>query len=510
MEFPIHTPPSPPTVRRGGEYFLIMPKNTVFIVGAGPGDPGLITKRGLDLINSADVIVMDALVNPALLRGNARAQIIDVGKRGPGAPGGHKRVFPQEKINQLLVKWGRTGQRVVRLKGGDPFVFGRGGEEVDALAKAGILYEIVPGITAAIAGPTYAGIPVTDRRWSSQVTFITGHEGAKETDGIGVDWQNLSPQGTLVIFMGVSQWPDIRKTLLNYGWPADHPVCAIASATLPEQRVLSTTIKESENYFKIKKLTAPAVIVVGHVASLAHVRGWVHKTKPLLGKKIVVTRPLEQNQTLVRMLEDLGADVIECPAIKINPKSEILNPKSDWLVFLSANAVRTFTGSIPAKTKICVVGPATKRAVLEKGWVVHKMAQEFNSRGVLKALGSVKGKKILIPRVQGGPQDMGRALRKRGAFVEEVVTYETVGALPPPPHVKRLIIGGVDAITFTSASTVRHFCGFFTRAELRKIFSKAIAVSIGPSTTKALREFGITRLRQSNQATSESLVTAIK
>jgi uroporphyrinogen III methyltransferase/synthase len=202
-------------------------KNIVHLVGAGPGDPGLITKRGLDLLRRADALVVDALVNPILLRENPTAEIYDAGKRG-----GSKHAMPQEKINALLVRLAKQGKRVVRLKGGDPFVFGRGGEEVEALKKAGVLYEVVPGVTSAIAAPAYSGIPISDRRWSSQVTFFTGHEGKPSEDGSsGVDWSSLSPSGTLVVLMGVAEWPSIRRNLRGRGWPANTPVAAVMSGT---------------------------------------------------------------------------------------------------------------------------------------------------------------------------------------------------------------------------------------------------------------------------------------
>jgi uroporphyrinogen III methyltransferase/synthase len=470
------------------------------------------------LLRRADAVVVDALVNPILLRECPSADIHFVGKRG-----GSMHAVPQKKINALLVRLARSGKRVVRLKGGDPFVFGRGGEEVEALRAAHIPYEIVPGVTSAIAAPAYAGIPVSDRRWSSQVTFFTGHEGKPSEEGSsGVDWSALSPSGTLVVLMGVAEWPSIRRNLLKRGWNKSTPVAAIISGTTKDQRVIATTLSQSEKKFKQQKLAAPAVIVVGGVSQLARTRGWVHHARPLLGRKVVVTRAAHQNETLNTLLEDAGADVIECPAISIRPLQRDLRLREivghldayDWVVLLSVNAVEAFalllesTGNALRSTKICAVGPATAHAARERGWSVARTARDFNSRGVLSVLGTVKNKKILLPRVQNGPVDLPQSLRRNGAVVDEVATYETVGAPPPAPAIKKIILNGADAVTFTSASTVQFFYTFFSKQEWATLFKHAVAVSIGPSTTAMLKRFGVKKILQTPVSTVPKMVEA--
>ena len=262
----------------------------VFLVGAGPGDTGLITVRGRDCIETADVLVVDALVNPSLFTG-AKARVHYVGKRGPGAPHGSSARLSQKAIHTLLIREARKGRRVVRLKGGDPIVFGRGSEEMEALRAAHVSYEVVPGIPSPIAVPAFAGIPITDRRWSSQVTFLTGQEGPnRHSDYKRVDWKSLPIGGTLVILMGVSRWPIIQKRLLALGWPPSMAIAAIESGTTKAQRVIQAYLGKSVRIFKKRKLVAPAIIVVGQVAGLSGALSWVEKEKPLLGRKVVVTR----------------------------------------------------------------------------------------------------------------------------------------------------------------------------------------------------------------------------
>lgn len=501
-------------------------KGIIYFVGAGPGDPGLLTVRGRELLQQAQVVVVDALANHSLLREATHADIIYVGKRGPGAPKGSSRLLPQAGINGLLIKLAKKGLRVVRLKGGDPFVFGRGGEEAEALAKAKVRYHIIPGVTSATAVPAYVGIPVSDRRWASHVTFLTGQEGMDEKAS-HVKWTALSQDGTLVILMGVSRWPVIQKKLLASGWSKNKPVAAIESGTTSQQKKIITTLGKSISDFKRKKLAAPAIIVVGEVVRLSSKLDWVHKEKPLLERKIVVTRAVDQNQRLTRLLHDKGADVVLCPAIATHPlvgDPEIervvlgLATKKinfDWIVFLSGNGVKTFSAALGNHKnkikgiKICAVGPQTKEVILAEGWKVTKTAKQFNSQGLLDILKPVRNKRLLIPRVQGGPQGFIRELIKKGAHVDELSTYRTISAEQPAISIKRLLLSGVDAITFTSPSTVHHFCRFFNLAERKKIFKSALALSIGPTTTQALKQWKIPRLRQAKKALVEEMVFAL-
>lgn len=500
------------------------PQGKIYLVGAGPGDPGLLTVRGAEVISTADAIVLDELVNPEILRPNPAARLIYVGKRGPGAPSGAFRRFSQGAINRILISLARKGLRVVRLKGGDPFVFGRGSEELEALRKAGARFEVIPGVTSATAVPAYAGIPATHRLWASQVTFITGREGdAQKSRAASVDWDHLSKNGTLIVLMGVSEWPNIQKKLLKAGWPSKKPVALIESGTLPGQRVFLTSLGASLNELKKRHLVAPSIIVVGEVARLARPLAWLKREKPLFGRRIVTTRPEDQSAEFNQNLRDKGAYVISSPAIAIEPLSDdfdILNVRGrlkanskayDWAVFLSANGARMFAKAfggdlrILNQTPICAVGPQTRQTILELGGRVQKMAKAYNARGVAAVLGRVKGKRVLIPRVESGPQDLRVALLKRGAQVDEITVYRTVPVLVAPA-VKKEILKGVEAVAFTSGSTVRSFCQSFTAEERRMIFRKAYAVSIGPITSAALRQFGIRNIRQPTKATTDGMI----
>lgn len=500
----------------------------VFLVGAGPGDPSLITRRGWDLVQSADVVVVDDLVNPLLLQ-KTQAAIVYVGKRGSGAPHGAFLKLPQAGINRLLISLAKEGKRVVRLKGGDPLIFGRGGEEMEALRAARIAFEIVPGVSSTIAAPAFAGIPLSDRRWSSAITFLTGQESLDpRVKTPGVDWKKLSPSGTLVILMGVGRWHQIRSTLLALGWPAKKTVAAIQSAADRNQKTILTTLDDSGRIFKKRKLVSPAIIIVGEVGSLSRRLSWVPQEKPLLGRRVVVTRAEAQSRELIQSLEEKGAFVISCPAISIQPASDdpataalVRRLKSgassyDWFIFTSENGVRSFQALVGATKKwwgtsrVMAVGPHTAKVLTEIGWPVHRVPAVYSSKGVLKSLGPVMKKRIFIPRVQHGPRDMVDALRKKGALVDEAAVYKTWPAMPPSPRLKNLIVQGVDAVTFTSGSTVDHFLGFFSPGQIKKIFSHAKAVSIGPTTTATLRRHGIRRIVQAREATAESLVEALQ
>ncbi len=500
-------------------------RSKVYLIGAGPGDPGLITVRGRDVVNRADVIVVDDLVNPLLLLSNPTAQIIYVGKRGPGAPQGSFLKLPQKKINSLLVQLAKKYKTVARLKGGDPLIFARGGEEMEALRKAGVSYEIIPGVTSAVAGPAYAGIPLSDRRWASTITFLTGQESASSSSG--VDWEKLPVGGTLVILMGVARWPSIKKNLLNSGWSSSTPVAAVQSATCQNQQVYLTKLGESDKTFKSKKLVSPAIVVVGDVSNLSQRLSWVEKEKPLLGKKVVVTRAAHQSRELISSLEEKGAFVIPCPAISIEPLHgnestaavvEALRNKTrayDWIAFMSENGVQSFRSLIGAGrewlglAKIFSVGSHTQQSIERAGWPVHRVAHVFNSPGALRSLGNVKGKRFLVPRVQEGPMDFVSGLRRRGAMVDEISTYRTVSGPLPSSRLKGVLLSGVDFITFTSGSTVDYFFKFFSSLESRRIFSKATALSIGPVTSTALRRKGIRKIKQASTATTEGMIDAI-
>jgi len=500
----------------------------VYLVGAGPGDPGLITVRGANLVRRADVVVVDDLVNPVLFRFHPREKIIYVGKRGPGAPLGRRLQLPQKGISRLLVQLAKKGRHVVRLKGGDPLVFGRGGEEMEALRRAGVPYEVVPGVTSALAAPAYAGIPVSDRRSSSEVIFLTGQERREDASEkqSRIDWGKLSPEATLVILMGVSRWTVVRQRLLANGWPASKSVAAIESATTGKQRTILTTLSRSVDSFRKNKLVSPAVLVVGDVVQMARRLEWIKAEKPLIGKSVVVTRAAHQNRKMIDSLEEKGAHVLICPALTVLPVTD--DPSSqrilstlreesfdyDWIIFLSENGVRSFFAALKGKfrqprSKVCAVGPNTAAVVEEFGWRVHKTARDYNRLGALRELGKVRGKKILLPRAQGAPQDIVQALVQRGARVDEIRIYRTEPAAPPPSEIRNAILSGVDAVTFTSPSTVRAFCTFFSRRQIDKIFLNSVALSIGRSTTEELKVAKIKSIVEADLATTDDMVETL-
>ncbi len=362
-------------------------KGKVILVGAGPGDPGLLTVRGQQLLARADVVVTDALVNPRLWEG-LRARIIDVGKRGPGAPHGAHQRESQSTINQMLVRLAKQGNNVVRLKGGDPFVFGRGSEELEALHRAKIPFEIVPGVSSAYAVPAYAGIPITDRRFASHVTILTGHEKDEKKSVWSIDWNRLSPDGTLVIFMGVSRWPAIQAELLKLTWPASHPVAAIEWGTTVWQRVIYSRLDTAAADFKKQHLHAPAIIVVGRVAKLGRSLEWFRRNLPLLGSRVVVMRPEGQASELIQAMENKGAQVPARPGHSAHSfagekapscfnvaskNSEADQMSFDFLIFLSVNAVRCFEEVAPSLTfqwrhaAVAAIGDQTARVAREFG-----------------------------------------------------------------------------------------------------------------------------------------------
>lgn len=490
----------------------------VVLVGAGPGHPGLMTLAGYEYLRTADVIVIDALVSRELLKG-LRARIIDVGKRGPGAPSGASHEMVQEKINKLLVRLGKQGHRVVRLKGGDPFVFGRGSEELEALREAGIPADVIPGVSSVTAVPAWAGVPVTDRRVASQLTILTGHEGKKKRAGSpGVDWKSLTPKGTLVILMGVGMWPHIRRRLLANGWSKNVAVAAIESGTTDEERVIESTLDDSANAFAREHLIAPAIIVVGDVVRMRH--------NSIVGKKIVVTRPLTQNAGLIALLEKIGARPVAAPVIKIEPirrspkiaalAKNLSTGKSryDWLVFTSVNAAKSLRDAVGKaarhlnKTPKIAVGPQTETAVRSFGWKLARSPKQFNSDGLLAALGNVRGKRVLIPRVQNAPVDFVNGLKKKGAQVDQIETYRTV-PVKLTSGARRQLDGGVDAVVFTSSSTVKNFVGSYGKKQSKTLFARAAAVSVGPQTTATLRRHGIENILEAADPTKESIVRVL-
>jgi uroporphyrinogen III methyltransferase/synthase len=479
---------------------------TVYLVGAGPGDPGLLTRRGAELLAAADVVVYDRLAHPALVGlAPAGAQRVDVGKTA-GQPGPS-----QDEINALLVELGRRGRTVVRLKGGDPFVFGRGGEEAEALLAAGVAFEVVPGITSAVAAPAYAGIPVTHRGLSTHFTVVTGHEDpAKGTTD--TDWSALARAGgTLVILMGARGAGEIAARLIEHGRAPDTPVAAVRWGTLPAQRTIRTTLAGAGG----AGITAPSAIVVGPVAALD--LGWF-EARPLFGCTIVVTRAREQASGLRTRLEALGADVLELPAIEIEPVAFGLPALATyaWLVFTSANGVDAFfdRGLAPAgldtralgHLRVAAIGPGTAAALVGRGIRPDVVPERFVAESLLDAFPpGTAGERLLLARAEQARDVLPEGLTERGYTVDVLTVYRTVRAEPDPDELARVRDGRVDAITFTSSSTVTNFCDLAGPLP----DPQPLVVSIGPVTSATARERGLRVDAEADPHTVDGLVAAL-
>jgi uroporphyrinogen III methyltransferase/synthase len=477
-------------------------KGKVYLVGAGPGDPGLLTLRAAELIASADLVATDALVSPAIVARIPKAtEIVYVGKRAAA------HTLPQEKINQLLVDEARKGKRVVRLKGGDPFVFGRGGEEAEDLAAAGVPFEIVPGISSSIAGPAYAGIPVTHRAHATSVTLITGHE----SDGSsGVDWEALAGMhGTLVFMMGLANLPLIVRKLREHGVPDTRGAAVISKATTPLQRTVAGTLADIEDL--ARDAPTPALIVVGDVVRLRKSINWF-ESRPLFGKRVVVTRAREQASDLRRLLEEAGAQVIEFPTIEIAPPESFealdraISERWNWLIFTSANGVEAFfrrvTGDARALagTKIAAVGEATAQALRGHGIEPDLMPEKFLSAALLPLFpGEMQGTRVAVVRAAEGRDELPEELRRRGAEVHLAVAYRNVRVVLDAGE-----LHDVDAVTFTSASTVDNF---FAAADAP--LGRPLFASIGPVTSEAIRRHGHAVGVEAEKATVEALCEAV-
>jgi len=499
---------------------------TVYLVGAGPGDPGLITVKGAECIRRADVVVYDRLANPRLLELAApSATCICVGK----AAGKHS--VPQEEINELLVARARAGKTVCRLKGGDPFVFGRGGEEALRLAEAGVPFEVVPGVTSAVAAPAYAGIPVTHRGVASSVAFITGSEDpAKERSSI--NWNALAGStGTLVFLMGAGNLAAIAEVLVKNGRDPATPVAIINWATYPRQATLETTLDEARRAGFATKVRPPVVVVVGEVAALRARLKWF-ENRPLFGKRIVVTRPRGQAASLAQRLEELGAEVIEFPTIRIRPLDDPRKLDAalrrlgsyDWVIFTSVNGVKACFERIAALgkdarafagAKVGAIGEATAGELQRAGIVPDLVPDVFSSRGVAEAFKRrrIKGMRFLLPRADIAPDELPAALRARGARVTCVAAYRTVRGTPEKKAAETLAAGRADAVVFTSSSTVRAFVEMAPRTARRidghRLSSGGVYASIGPETTRTAVAHGLTVAIEAGTHTVPGLVEAI-
>lgn len=498
-------------------------KVKVYLVGAGPGDPGLITVKGLECVKKADVIVYDYLANERLLDHRRQdAELIYVGKQG----GRH--TLPQAEINRLMIAKAREGKIVVRLKGGDPFIFGRGGEEAEDLVDNGIPFEVVPGVTAATAVPTYAGIPLTHREHTASVAFVTGHEDPTKPES-RVHWDKIATGiGTLVFFMGMKNLNHIVDNLVKNGRSEDTPVALIQWGTRTDQRVVTGTLGDIIQKVEEARVGPPAIIVVGEVVRLREKLNW-YESKPLFGKRIVVTRSRDQASVFAERLIDMGASVIEFPTIDVVPPSswdeldraieEI--ETYNWLIFTSANAVRFFFKRLKDLGKdvrmlkgvsICTVGPKTADAVTDYGLRPDLIPEEFKAEGVVAALSGmgVKGRKFLIPRAKVAREVIPDRLKEMGALVTVAVAYENIR---PTTDVERLRMlfedGKISAVTFTSSSTVDNFVEMMGEKEYKKMIKDVVIACIGPVTAKTAREYGMEVHVMPHEYTIPGLVDAL-
>ena len=496
----------------------------VFLVGAGPGDPGLITVRGKKLIESADAIVYDALASRELLPPDAKEtghpELFDVGKRG-----GDAKSVPQDDINELLVRLARDGKRVVRLKGGDPFVFGRGSEEAQALNDASVDFEVVPGITAGIAAAAYAGIPVTHRGLGAAVTFVTGHEDPGKA-ATQTNWNALAKAGgTIVLYMGTKTLRSIASALIEGGMPEEMPAAAIQWGTLSRQRTVTATLATLADESEKASLTAPVITVIGWPVILRDEINWF-ENRPLFGRRIVVTRAAQQSAVLTDRLEELGADVIEMPATKIARldlaplREEITRlDQYGWLMFTSQNAVTIFWEQLLgggrdsralAGLSVAAVGPATAAALLERGITVDVVPDRFVAEGLLEMLSDrddVSGSRVLYVTAEGSREVLPEGLTALGADVNVVHAYRSIQDGAGSARLRKALeSGSVNVVTFTSASAVRAYVD----AVGEDLSLRAPAITIGPQTSEAVTAAGIELLAEAEESTTDGLIAAVE
>lgn len=499
-----------------------MGSGKVYLVGSGPGDPRLLTLRAVECINKAQVVVYDRLVPPRIENLASReARRLYVGKSS------REHTVPQEEISRKLVELAREGYRVVRLKGGDPFVFGRGGEEAEELAAAGIPFEIVPGVTSALSVPAYAGIPVTHRDYASSFTVVTGHEAA-ERDEPRLRYSRFAGGAdTLIFLMGVENLETITRELQEGGCPGDRPAAVIRWGTRAEQVTVTGTLRDISARVRERGIAPPAVLLVGEVVRLRERINW-RENAPLFGRRVVVTRAAEQASRLSAMIEELGGEAWEFPVIRIIPPSswEPLDRALDrlgeyaWMIFTSANGVEYFFRRLEererdirelAGLKLAAIGPRTREALKERGLKVDFMPEEFRAErvaeGMLPLIG--EGERILLPRAAEAREILPQTLREAGVPVDEVPAYQTVTGEGEAERLRELLQGnGVDAVTFTSSSTVRNFLDKLGPGAAELLRGVTLA-SIGPITSATLQERGFTPGVEAREYTLPGLIDAL-
>ncbi len=495
----------------------------VYLVGAGPGDPELITLRGLELIKKAQVIIYDYLASKELLDfASPNAEVIYVGKKG-----GHH-IMTQEEINNLLIEKGRE-HMVVRLKGGDPFIFGRGGEEAQVLRNAGIPFEIVSGVTAAIAVPAYAGIPLSHRDYTSSIAFITGHE-RSDSEASKINWKALASfNGTLVFLMGIKNLENIVNRLMGNGMAPYTPVAIIEWGTMPEQKTVVGNLESIVDIARSNSVSPPAIVVVGDVVKLRDQLNW-YENKPLFGKKIIITRARSQASKLSKRLKELGAKCVEFPTISIEPPPswddcdraiESLS-NYDWIIFTSVNGVSFFFERLwennrdtryLCNCRVAAIGPATADELAQKGIKVDFVPKSYKAEDLADGFseGDISGKRVLIPRALEAREILPETLQRMGAQVDVVPVYKTV--LPKDSETNNIQIllkkNEIDCITFTSSSTVRNFFKLFKNSEVSALIQNVVIASIGPITSDTLRSFGVKVHITAREYTIKGLCDAI-
>jgi uroporphyrinogen III methyltransferase/synthase len=497
----------------------------VILVGAGPGAPDLIAIRGADALSRADVVIYDYLVSPELLRlAPPNAELIYAGKKG-----GSRTAIEQSELNAMLIAHARKGRRVVRLKGGDPFIFGRGGEEAQALARAKVKFEVVPGVTSAIAGPAFAGIPLTHREHGSFVAFVTGHEDERKGESSAIPWKELAAaakdRGTIVILMATARMRATLRRLSDAGLPAKTPAAAVEWATTAAQRTVLATLSTLADACAREHVGAPAVLVVGECAGLREHLKWAEKM-PLFGRTIVVTRARGASSDLAADLRRLGGEAIELPTIeKAPPKNFAALDKAiknidsfDWIIFTSANGVESFVERLKSLRRdirdlghasIAAIGPATAARLGDYALLVAAVPDEYRAEAIISALGArqIRGKRFLIPRAEVAREVLPEILRKKGAETVMVApAYRTVK--PKRAQVERMreliASGAIDLLTFTSSSTVTNFC------DLIGASAKHLkAAAIGPITAATAREHGFEVVVSPREYTIPALTEAI-
>ncbi|RKU30097.1 uroporphyrinogen-III C-methyltransferase [Candidatus Poribacteria bacterium] len=490
----------------------------VYIVGAGPGDKKLITVRGLECLKKADVVIYDLLLNEKLLEYCPHhAEIIK-------APDPRTHADRQSELNQLLIQHAKAGKKVVRLKGGDPFIFGRGGEEALALVKEGLSFEVIPGVTSGIAASAYAGIPVTHRDYASSVAFVTGHSAALNPES-KINWVALATAvDTLVIYMGVGHLSQIVDRLIENGRDKLTPVSLVRVGTTPNQVVVQGTLEDIVEKTQEIGLKSPAIIIIGEVNSLREHLQWFDN-KPLFGKRILVTRARSQASEFADILEDYGADVIQFPTINIVPididiTSLPLPEQYHWVIFTSVNAVEIYYDRLRdngldsrsfSNSKICAIGVKTVESLERIGIYPDFIPFQSSSRGIAAEIKDVKDQRILLPRAKIATEELPETLKARGAIVDNLPLYETVKVLTKDSHLirKDLKDGCIDMVTFTSSSTVRNFFDLFPKIPKTHLVKNTKVSVIGPRTAETVEKYGVKVDVVADDATIQSLVEAI-